>query len=363
MDDTVSATASTDEDEDMLTPSMTLTVILTVTSSIGALSNLVICLVIICAHARNVPSDWFMGNLSFVDLTFAGVTVPIRLARYLLRGTGIFGGLFGCKLCMVLPKLCLTNSVFTMLAMAYERYRSTAKFNKPKLTGCQTGSMLVLVWFVSCMLCLYDIVSGKNYLIDMGNSTEPAPVYITDCWFPELGDDKDAYSYVFAAFGVATPLISIAVFYALLVGAIRTRGFQSPNNPPSSPQQQPSAEASTAASPVARVRTIRVSRSVSGGILHEIRQTNMVAALVVVFVLCWVPLFVLPVMQAWTEDSASSDSFILQLHMVLVTVRTILDPVIYTCSSRAMLCCRKRGRVGEAPEDIHLGARDTVSDC
>ncbi|KAI8488878.1 hypothetical protein Bbelb_333960 [Branchiostoma belcheri] len=114
---------------------------------------------------------------------------------------------------------------------------------------------------------------------------------------------------------------------------------------------------------VSRVRTIRVSRSVSGGILQEIRQTNMVAALVVVFVLCWVPLFVLPVMQAWTEDSASSDSFILQLHMVLVTARTILDPAIYTCSSRAMLCCRKRGRVGEAPEDIHLGARDTVSDC
>ncbi|CAG2252909.1 NPFFR2 [Mytilus edulis] len=74
--------------------------------------------------------ELFIVNLSISDILLAGVAVPVRINNASHKGESFVGGDAVCKLVMFLPLLTVSSSIYTMVAIAVDRYKEILKLKK-----------------------------------------------------------------------------------------------------------------------------------------------------------------------------------------------------------------------------------------
>ncbi|XP_076871836.1 somatostatin receptor type 3 isoform X2 [Brachyhypopomus gauderio] len=214
-------------------------------------NTLVIHIVLRYSHTQSVTNIYIL-NLAIADELFM-LGLPFLAVQNALLSWP-FGSLM-CRLVMTVDAINQFTSIFCLTVMSIDRYLAvvhplrSSKCRQPRVAK----AVNVTVWAVSFVVVL-PVVVFADVLQDDGNCTivwpEPAEVW------------KAAFIIYTATVGFFGPLLVICLCYLLIVVKVRRSGR--------------------------RVRATSVRRRKS-----ERKITRMVVIVVAVFVLCWLPFYVL----------------------------------------------------------------------
>ncbi|XP_050780594.1 sphingosine 1-phosphate receptor 5 [Gopherus flavomarginatus] len=278
------------------------------------LENLVVLLAIWRNKKFHSPMFYLLGNLTLSDL-LAGLAYTANIAMsgattlqltpllWFLREAGVF--------------ITLAASVFSLLAIAVERHITMSR-RKPH-HGDKKARMFLLVgatWAASVLLGLLPIL-GWNCLDRLDNCSTVLPLF--------------SKSYI---------LFCITVFLAILVSitVLYARVFRMVKG--SSP----------------RLGTLRKGMLKRSQKYMALLKT--VTIVVGTFMACWLPLFLLLLLDVWCEVQAQACRVLYKADyfLGLAMINSLLNPIIYTLTSKdlrrailKLLCCLLVGPAEDSP--------------
>ncbi|XP_078660159.1 neuropeptide FF receptor 2-like [Branchiostoma floridae x Branchiostoma belcheri] len=175
--------------------------------------NTLVCFVVIKIPRMRTVTNYFILNLAVSDLLVGIFCMPFTLVDNI-----VLGWPFGDAMCRLVPFMQTTSviaSVFTLLAIAVDRFYAVVLPMKPKLTVSQMAKAVTAIWVfaVSISLPLIIFNHDKEYPDQVGNV-----VYLVHhCQeqFPGV-DVSKYYSLSLFVLCYLVPLGIILVLYVLI---------------------------------------------------------------------------------------------------------------------------------------------------
>ncbi|KAM9100764.1 apelin receptor-like [Sarcophilus harrisii] len=279
--------------------------------------------------AKRRATDAYIGHLALADLAFV-VTLPLWAAYTALRFHWPFGAAL-CKLSSYLVLLNMFASAFCLTGLSFERYlavgRSLGRRGGPAPARGRPGTSAALaaLWLLAALLALPALLLRDT------RAQPPANLTVCDMDFSSVAAAPEHEAYWLGGLSLATTLLGFAlpaglmgVFYCC-IGCAVSRHF--------------GAGAAGAERPGPRGRGQRR------------RLLRLLAALVAVFALCWLPFHVLKSLYvlSWLGLVAlpcAAQALIVRLHpyaTCLAYVNSCLNPLLYAFLDRRFRAqCRRR---------------------
>ncbi|KAJ7316533.1 hypothetical protein JRQ81_002695 [Phrynocephalus forsythii] len=264
--------------------------------------NLVVLLAIWRNKKFHSPMYYLIGNLTLSDL-LAGVaytanivmsgptTLKLTPAQWFLREAGVF--------------VTLAASVLSLLAIAIERHITMVRMRL--YHGDKKGRMFLLVgasWLASILLGVLPIL-GWNCMDKLPECSTVLPLY-------------SKHYVLFCITIFLAILISIVVLYARIYRMVKFNGQ--------------------------RLGTLRKGMLKKSQKYMALLKT--VTIVVGTFIACWLPLFLLLLLDVACQAQACSMLYKADYFLGLAMINSLLNPIIYTLTSKDMrraifrlLCC------------------------
>lgn len=259
---------------------------------------------IILKHAKlKTATNIYILNLAIADELFM-LSVPFLATSVAVRHWP-FGSLM-CRLVLSVDGLNMFTSVFCLTVLSVDRYVAVVhpteapRYRRPAVAK----TVNVCVWGLSLVVVLPIIVFADTVLMQDGS---------VDCNFLWPGA---AWSEAFVVYtfllGFLLPVGAICVCYCLMVARVRAVGLK-----------------------VDRLRRRRHS---------EKKITRMVLVVVAVFILCWMPFYVVQLVSVFYRPL---DPMVTQLFVILSYANSGANPILYGlvldnfhCSFQRVMCFR-----------------------
>uniref|UniRef100_A0A8D0GRA5 Thyrotropin-releasing hormone receptor n=1 Tax=Sphenodon punctatus TaxID=8508 RepID=A0A8D0GRA5_SPHPU len=270
--------------------------------SVGIVGNVMVVLVVLTTRDMRTPTNCYLVSLALADLTVL-VAAGLPNISDSLAGTWIYGHA-GCLGITYFQYLGINVSSCSITAFTVERYIAICHPMRAHTmcTVSRAKRIIAFVWILTSVYCmlwffLVDINVNKNRQLECGYRVSRnlyLPVYLLD----------------FALFFV-TPLLLATVLYGLIGRALFL----------SSVSHQ--AKGSKAAGHT-RARGPRSSRK---------QVTKMLAVVVVLFALLWMPYRTLVLVNSFV-DNPYLDPWFLLFCRVCVYANSAINPVVYSLMSQ-----------------------------
>ncbi|CAN2389228.1 7 transmembrane receptor (rhodopsin family), partial [Pristimantis euphronides] len=289
---------------------------------VGIIGNIMVVLVVFITREMRTPTNCYLVSLAVADLMVL-VAAGLPNVSDSLAGTWIYGHA-GCLGITYFQYLGINASSCSITAFTVERYIAICHPMKAQTvcTVSRAKRIIAIVWFSTCIYCmlwffLVDIQVNKNQQVECGYKVSRnlyLPIYFTD----------------FAIFYVI-PLFVATILYGL-IGRIL---FLSPipNHPESTTERwkdKSSKEKNGAESDSNRMN----NRNRTKGALSSRKQvTKMLAVVVVLFALLWMPYRTLVLVNSFVENPYLDPWFLLFCR-ICVYANSAINPVIYNLMSQ-----------------------------
>ncbi|XP_077195710.1 somatostatin receptor type 3 [Paroedura picta] len=256
---------------------------------VGLAGNSLVIYVVLCHSVSESVTNVYILNLALADELFM-LGLPFLAAQNALSYWPF--GSFMCRLVMAVDAINQFTSIFCLTVMSVDRYLAVVHPGKSSKWRTARVAKVVsaTVWVLSSVVVLPVVVFSD---VPLGMSTchiqwpEPASVW------------KTGFIVYTAALGFFGPLLIICLCYLLIVVKVRSSGR--------------------------KVRALTAKRKRS-----ERRVTRMVVTVVAVFVLCWLPFYVLNIVNViWSLPEEPSLFGIYFLVVVLPYANSCANPIIY----------------------------------
>ncbi|UYV81905.1 ser-2 [Cordylochernes scorpioides] len=275
----------------------------------------------------------FLVSLAVADITVAALVMPFKVA-YSVTGRWVFG-LRVCEMWLTCDVLCCTASILNLCAIALDRYWA---IHDPinyaqKRTLRRVLVMIALVWAISLLISVPPLVGWNDWPAEFTSET---PCQLT----------SERYYVLYSASGsFFIPLIIMTTVYIKIFLAARRRlrvKVTAPRNGVSTLERL-AAKAATEierdepSSSDSATRFPRQACSVRQymeekqriSLAKERRAARVLGIVMGVFVLCWLPFFLMYVILPFCE-SCQVASRMESLIVWLGYINSALNPVIYT---------------------------------
>ncbi|XP_067671931.1 neuropeptide SIFamide receptor-like isoform X2 [Haliotis asinina] len=277
-----------------------------------------VCVVaIICQDKRFHSATYvFLVNLAISDLLVAIFCLPITLMTNLFNGWRF--GAFMCKAVPYLQGISVCASVNTLAAIALDRYLAICYVFKFKMTMRIARMILMVVW----ILALSIMVPWAVYYTQVDYQTNLQLLYICIQRWPRPGQDREFFLGAIFLFCYAIPLSFIVVCYFFI--GIKVWNRDAPG-----------------------ITTER-------GVIQKskIRVVKMLAVVVFLFALSWLPLYAVTLKLYFfpphdlSDEMKTIQDFVIPLAQWLGTSNSCMNPLVYCLFSkrirariRLMLIC------------------------
>jgi len=130
---------------------------------ITVVGNILVILSVLNHTPLKILSNYFVVSLAVADLTVAITVLPLNVA-YSVLGKWVFGSIT-CKIWLTADVLCCTASILNLCAIALDRYwaiHDPINYATKRTTG-RVYCMIVLVWAVSCIICLPPLIGWNDW--------------------------------------------------------------------------------------------------------------------------------------------------------------------------------------------------------
>ncbi|CAH1246299.1 NPFFR2 [Branchiostoma lanceolatum] len=251
------------------------------------IGNSIVCIVIIRTPKLRTVTNYFILNLAVSDLLVAIFCTPFTLVYHVLTEYP-FGEVM-CKLTPLVQGISVAASVFTLLAIAYDRYKAIVFPTETRMSLRTMKKLLVAVWFFAVAIMIPHVF---NMHLIRHHSGLYHYDFCVEIW-PDLMFHK-IYTILLMSLVYIGPL----VFVSYLYGRIVYRIWYRPN---------PSNDHAAATGPNHRVRQEEFVGAVPK---RRVRVIKMLILVVVLFTLSWLPLYTLWILHDFVDLPESVRLFI-----------------------------------------------------
>uniref|UniRef100_A0A3P9LIM7 Neuromedin-K receptor n=1 Tax=Oryzias latipes TaxID=8090 RepID=A0A3P9LIM7_ORYLA len=255
----------------------------------------VIVIWIILAHKRmRTVTNYFLLNLAFSDASMAAFNTLINFI-YAAHGEWYFGGAY-CKFHNFFPVTSVFASIYSMTAIAVDRYMAIIHPLKPRLSAKATTGIIVCIWSLAIVLA---------FPLCYFSTTQVRPRR-TICYvaWPRMADDSFMYHIIVAVLIYVLPLVVMGITYTIV--GLTLWGGEIPGD---------------------------TSDNYHGQLQAKRKVVKMMIIVVVTFALCWLPYHIYFIVTG-INKRLSKWKYIQQVYlsvMWLAMSSTMYNPIIYCC--------------------------------
>ncbi|MBN3279645.1 PRLHR protein, partial [Polyodon spathula] len=226
---------------------------------IGVCGNYLLLYIICRTRKMHSVTNFFIGNLAFSDMLMCATCVPFTLA-YAFNPRGWVFGRFMCYL-----PVTVYVSVFTLTAIALNRYHTTVHPLKKRISVPVCAYVLVGIWLLSCALVAPAVAHTYHVEFRVEGFT-----ICEEFW---MGQEQEhlAYAYSTLVMTYILPLSALSLSYLCI--SVKLRSRVTPG--------QPSCNRSTESWRERKIRKI----------------FRLVVLVVSAFGICWLPIHVFNVLR------------------------------------------------------------------
>ncbi|XP_075606811.1 neuropeptide FF receptor 2 [Balearica regulorum gibbericeps] len=178
--------------------------------------NGVVCFIVLRSKRMRTVTNLFILNLAVSDLLVGIFCMPTTLLDNIIAGWP-FGSLV-CKMSGMVQGISVSASVFTLVAIAVDRFRCIVYPFKQKLTVSTALVIIAVIWFLAvAIMCpsavMLRVQEEKHFRVILGYGNETRPVYWCREDWPDPGMRRIYTTVLFANIYLA-PLSLIVIMYA-----------------------------------------------------------------------------------------------------------------------------------------------------
>ncbi|XP_036919367.1 neuropeptide FF receptor 2 [Sturnira hondurensis] len=177
--------------------------------------NTVVCFIVMRNKHMHTVTNLFILNLAISDLLVGIFCMPITLLDNIIAGWP-FGNTM-CKVSGLVQGISVAASVFTLVAIAVDRFRCVVYPFKPKLTLKTALFIIVIIWVLAIAIMspsavMLHVQEETHYQVRLNSLNKTMPVY----WCREDWPHKEMrkiYTTVLFANIYLAPLFLIVIMY------------------------------------------------------------------------------------------------------------------------------------------------------
>uniref|UniRef100_A0A8P4KAR5 Neuropeptide FF receptor 2 n=1 Tax=Dicentrarchus labrax TaxID=13489 RepID=A0A8P4KAR5_DICLA len=178
--------------------------------------NGVVCFIVLRSKNMRTVTNLFILNLAISDLLVGIFCMPTTLVDNIITGWP-FGSVV-CKLSGMVQGISVSASVFTLVAIAVDRFRCIVYPFKQKLTIATSKLIIVIIWVLAVsIMCpsgvMLQVTKEQRVRIVLGHNNDTRPFY----WCRENWPNQEMrkiYTTVLFANIYLAPLSLIVIMYA-----------------------------------------------------------------------------------------------------------------------------------------------------
>ncbi|NXI76619.1 NPFF2 protein, partial [Rhipidura dahli] len=175
-----------------------------------------VCFIILWSKHMRTVTNLFILNLAISDLLVGLFCMPTTLLDNIIAGWP-FGSLV-CKMSGMVQGISVSASVFTLVAIAVDRFRCIVHPFKQKLTIPTAVAIIAVIWLLAvAIMCpsavLLQVQEEKHFWVLLGSGNATRPVFWCREEWPDPGMRKIYTTVLFANIYLA-PLSLIVIMYA-----------------------------------------------------------------------------------------------------------------------------------------------------
>ncbi|TKS77967.1 G-protein coupled receptor 74 [Collichthys lucidus] len=282
--------------------------------------NILVCLIVLKNHRMRTVTNLFILNLAISDLLVGIFCIPITLVDNLITGWPFSNSV--CKMTGFVQGVSVSASVFTLVAIAVERFRCIVYPLQPKPTVRVAKAAIVLIWLLAVAIMCPAAVALTveqvpfHYMVYNDDFNHTLPLYTCYENFTNPQMIK-VYTAVLFAHIYLVPLNVITLMYGSIGVKLCSSVFANREAQPANATGQ--VEGRRAGQPMISQKKIKV-----------IKMLILVALL---FMLSWLPLWTLMMMADYAGlDKDQLDlltSYIFPFAHWLAFSNSSINPIIY----------------------------------
>lgn len=310
---------------------------------VGAIANSFICRCILAHRSLRTNTNSFIFNLAATDFLLSVLCMPFALVSA-ITGMWVFGKVMCVLTGFLLSVLCIA-SILTLALVAIDRYLAICRPLKycTLITQRSSLTMIVYVWFHAAICAILPVLGwGEGYFFVPGES-------ICRPSFGKPSVDNGYTIFLFIACFVAPFSIIAFTYVSILCTARRQfrrvhhhKGNQvgnvenlQPSNSQfncettfaRSPENTVIADEITSATNTSRAKKLYAPKAIRNRRRQKARGFKMLWIIVVVFLICWSPYFVM-IFYSSVRHQSFPDSVKVPM-MLLTFLNSALNPFLY----------------------------------
>ncbi|XP_030643711.1 tachykinin receptor 3-like [Chanos chanos] len=262
--------------------------------AVAVFGNLIVIWIILAHKRMRTVTNYFLLNLAFSDASMAAFNTLINFI-YAMHGDWYFGEAY-CKFHNFFPVTAVFASIYSMTAIAVDRYMAIIHPLKPRLSATATKVVIVCIWALAVVLafplCYYSTIR-----------TMPWRTICYVAW-PRSSKDTFMYHIIVALLVYMLPLLVMAITYTIV--GVTLWGGEIPGDS---------------------------SDNYLGQLRAKRKVVKMMIIVVVTFALCWLPYhvyFIVTGLNGRLNRLKSIQQVYLSV-LWLAMSSTMYNPIIYCC--------------------------------
>ncbi|KAF4118337.1 tachykinin receptor 3-like [Onychostoma macrolepis] len=262
--------------------------------AVAVFGNLIVIWIILAHKRMRTVTNYFLLNLAFSDASMAAFNTLINFI-YATHGEWYFGEVY-CKFHNFFPVTAVFASIYSMTAIAVDRYMAIIHPLKPRLSATATKVVIVCIWALAVILafplCFYSTTR-----------TMPRRTVCYVAW-PRPSEDSFMYHIIVTVLVYMLPLVVMGITYTIV--GVTLWGGEIPGDSSDN-----------------YVGQLRAKRKV----------VKMMIVVVVTFALCWLPYHIYFIVTGVNKRLNKWKS-IQQVYLSVLWLAmssTMYNPIIYCC--------------------------------
>ncbi|KAJ7987140.1 hypothetical protein DPEC_G00335670 [Dallia pectoralis] len=268
--------------------------------------NSLVCLIVVRNRHMRTVTNLFILNLAISDLLVGIFCIPTTLVDTIITGWPFSDAM--CKLSGLIQGISVGASVFTLVAIAVDRFRCIVYPFKPKLTLLVAKATIGLIWALALGIMLPSAVmlmvkaEEGQFMVSSDNQTYPLYSCYETWPDPKM---RTVYTTVLFTSLYLVPLAVIIIMYSCIraklysTAVLSSRGHQGVKSPIS---------------------------------LRKVRVVKMLIVVALLFMLSWLPLWSLMLITDYATTGDDLDlltGYIFPFAHWLAFSNSSINPVIY----------------------------------
>ncbi|XP_070544554.1 tachykinin-like peptides receptor 99D isoform X2 [Ptychodera flava] len=127
---------------------------------IAAGGNIIVVWIVLAHRRMRTVTNYFLVNLAIADAMVATLNVPFNFS-FLLNNIWYFGFVY-CKIARCLGVLTVIASVFTLSAIAVDRYIAIVHPMRPRMSKSRAKTIIAFVWVIATIICLPLLIYART---------------------------------------------------------------------------------------------------------------------------------------------------------------------------------------------------------